>query len=71
MPRLRGGQTAAALVSERDVSYLQQRDRDWSRFYEIAATYRDAFKGVPEDEIEREAAKAHGDYKAEQRAKRA
>lgn len=50
----KSGIPVGAIVSENDLRILEERDRQWARFDEIVAEYREAFKDVPLEEIEAE-----------------
>jgi len=66
----KSGIPVAGIVSARDMELLKQaeaqRERDFAIFDEI----REAFKDVPDEEIEAEIAKALAEVRAEMRAER-
>jgi prevent-host-death family protein len=59
-----------ALVSMLDLEKLEKWDEEWEKGFEILDEIGVAFKGVPPEEIEREAAKALAEVRAEARAER-
>ena len=66
----KSGIPVAALVSLQDLERLARLDEQRDERRQILATLRAPFRGVPTEEIEREAAKAIGEVRAERRAVR-
>jgi len=66
----RSGIPVAALVSPRDLEWLAERDRRLAELRETVEQMRAAFADVPEQEIEREVAKALEEAREEMRAER-
>lgn len=65
----KGGIPVAAIISARDLDRLElfeaQRDRD----FKILEAFAEGFKDIPDEEIEREVAKAIAEVRAENRAR--
>lgn len=66
----RGGIPVAALVSVEDLKRLQWLDRERGEHFKALEVSWEAFKDVPDDEVEREVAKAVAEARAELRAER-
>jgi prevent-host-death family protein len=67
----KAGTPVAALVSADDLRRLQRMDEEDRRAWAVLEAMRAPFRGVPPEEIEREAAKADAEIRAENRARRA
>lgn len=67
----RAGVPVAAIVSIEDLKRLKQLDRDRAERWRVLEAMRAPFRGVPTEELEREAAKAVAEVRAEMRAERA
>lgn len=69
----KGGNAAAALVSADDLARLTRLDREREereRRFAVIDRMREAFRGVPLEEIERETARAVAEVRAEMAAER-
>jgi prevent-host-death family protein len=66
----KGGIPVAAIVSTEDLERLKQLDAEWEQGFEVLDEIGAAFEGVDPEEIEREAAKALAEVRAELRAER-
>ncbi len=66
----KSGIPVMALVSARDLEWLQFLEAQRDKKFEVIDRIREAFKDVPEDEIEREAERAMMQVKAEMQAER-
>lgn len=70
----KSGQPAVAIISAEDYERFQsldERDRGArAELHEAFCRISDAFKDVPDDELERELARAQADVRAEMRAER-
>ena len=66
----KGDIPVAALVSLNDLERLEKWDAEWEEGFEILDEIGAAFAGVSPEEIEREAAKALAEVRAEARAER-
>lgn len=66
----KAGVPVAALVSAEDLKQLARLDEQRAERRRIVDAMREPFRGVPPEEIEREAAKAIADVRAERRAER-
>ena len=66
----RSGIPVAAVISARDFERFQEFERRRDADFAIIDEIRAAFAGVPEEELEREAAKAVAEARAELREKR-
>ena len=66
------GQPVAAIISAEEYQRFKEQERERARFELTDAFTRisDAFRDVPEEELERELAKAREEYRAEKRAER-
>lgn len=63
----KNGASVAALVSSKDNEQLQIVDYNRAAFLQALTDLREGFKGIPEDEIEREVAKALAEVREERR----
>jgi prevent-host-death family protein len=66
----KAGTPVAALVSTEDFRQLARLDAQRAERRRVVAAMREAFRGVPPEEIERETEKAVAEVKAEMRAER-
>jgi prevent-host-death family protein len=66
----RSGIPVAAVVSARDLERLEEYERQRDDAFKIIDTFREAFKDVPAEEIEREAARSVAEARDELRAVR-
>ena len=66
----KGGVPTAALVSLGDLERLVQLDDERAERWRLLESMREPFRGVPPEEIEREAAKAIAEVRAARRAAR-
>jgi len=66
----KAGIPVAALVSTEDLDRLHRYDAERAADFAVIDRLRDAFKDVPDDELEREIAKAVTEARAELRAER-
>jgi prevent-host-death family protein len=66
----RDGKPVAAVVSPADLRRLARLDARRERAFDVIRRMEAAFEGVPYEEIEREAAKALAEVRAEMRAER-
>ncbi|MBX3071173.1 MAG: type II toxin-antitoxin system Phd/YefM family antitoxin [Thermomicrobiales bacterium] len=66
----KSGIPVMAIISTRDLEKLQYFEANRDKDFEVLDRIREAFKDVPEDEIEREALKATMQVKADMRAER-
>jgi prevent-host-death family protein len=66
----KAGIPVAALVSTEDLRQLARLDAQRAERRRVVAAMREAFRGVPPEEIERETDKAVAEVKAEMRAER-
>jgi prevent-host-death family protein len=64
------GIAVAALVSAEDLKRLARLDEQRAERRRVVAAMREPFRGVPPEEIERAAAEAVADVRAEMRAER-
>ena len=65
-----GGKPVAALVSTADLERLRRYDAEREADFAVLDRMREAFKDVPDEELEREIAKALAEVRAEMRAER-
>ena len=54
----KSGIPVAAIISAEDLERLSQLEAEWNRDFAVIDEIREAFRDVPDDELEREAAKA-------------
>lgn len=66
----KNGTPVAALVSPDDLRRLERFEQEREADFAIIDEVREAFKDVPPEELEREAAKAINEVRAEMRAER-
>jgi len=66
----KSGIPVAAIVSLEDLERLERLDRERAARFAIIDEFRKAFAGVPDEELEREAARAVAEARAEMRAER-
>lgn len=70
----KSGIPVAAIISAEDLKRLTQLEAEWNRDFAVIDEIRDAFKEVPDDELEREVARAvvsaRGRIRAESRGAR-
>lgn len=66
----KSGIPVAALVSTADLQLLKRTERERDERFAIIDEMREAFKGVPQEEIEREAEESVAEARAEMRAER-
>ena len=66
----RGGEPVAAVISVADLERFRRLEAQRNRDFAIVQEVREAFKDVPFEEIEREAAKALAEVRAEMREER-
>jgi prevent-host-death family protein len=66
----RSGIPVAAIVSPRDLAALKRMDKQRAELAGVLADMRDAFKDVPQEEIEAETSKAVAEVRAQMRAER-
>jgi len=66
----RSGIPVAAVISARDLQRFHEYERRRDADFAIIDTFREAFKDVPAEEIEREAARSVAEARAELRAER-
>ena len=66
----KSGIPVAALVSAKDLQDLARMDAQDREAWAVLEAMREPFRGVPPEEIEREAAKAIAEVRAERRAAR-
>jgi hypothetical protein len=64
------GKAVAALISPADLARLRRYDAQREADFAVIERMREAFKDVPDDELEREVAKALAEVRAEMRAER-
>jgi prevent-host-death family protein len=64
------GKPVAAVISVADLQFLKRLEEQRERDFAIVDEVREAFKDVPFEEIEREAAKALAEVRAEMRQER-
>jgi prevent-host-death family protein len=64
------GIPVAAIVSAEDLERLDRLDRERAERFKVIDDMRAAFKGVPPEEIEREAERSVAEARAELRAER-
>lgn len=64
------GSPAAALVSANDLERLAKLDRERAERWQLLEAMREPFRGIPPEEIEREAAKAIAEVRAKMRDER-
>lgn len=64
------GTPVAAIISGRDLQRLQQFEAQISRDLQVLEASRNAFKDVPDEELEAEISKAIAEVRAEMRAER-
>lgn len=67
----KSGIPVAALVSADDLRRLERLDQERAERFKVIDEMRDAFKDVPPEEIERAAAEAVAEVRAERRRERA
>ena len=67
----RSGVPLAAIISARDLERFQEFERRRDADFAILDEIRAAFRGVPPEELEREAARALAEARAERRAQQA
>jgi len=67
----RDGVPIGVMVPARDLRGLARLDEQIARDLQVLDDFREGFKGIPEEEIEREAAKALAEVDAERAARRA
>jgi prevent-host-death family protein len=67
----RSGIPVAAIVSSQDLATLDRIDEQRAELAAVLAEMRDAFKDVPQEEIEAETNKAVAEVRAQMRAERA
>lgn len=66
----RDGRPVAALVSARDLDWLERLERERAEQFKVIDRIQAAFADVPGEEIEREIAKALAEVREEMRAER-
>src|SRR4051812_47790912 len=66
----RSGIPVAAIVSPRDLAALDRLDAQRAELADVLAEMREAFKNVPQEEIEAETNKAVAEVRAQMRAER-
>jgi prevent-host-death family protein len=66
----KSGIPVAALVSTDDLERLDRLDRERAERFTVIDELRQAFAGVPDEELEREAERALAEVRAERRAER-
>ena len=66
----KAGIPVAAIVSAEDLKRLQQYDAEREADFAVIDRMREAFKDVPQEELEREVAKAISEVRTERRAER-
>jgi prevent-host-death family protein len=66
----KSGIPVAAIVSLADLARLDRLDRERAERFKVIDEMREAFAGVPEEELEREAERAVAEVRAEMRAER-
>ena len=66
----RDGMAVAAVISAADLERFRRLEKARARDFEVLDQMADAFKDVPFEEIEHEAAKALAEVRAEMRAER-
>jgi prevent-host-death family protein len=66
----RSGIPVAAIISARDLDRFQEYERRREADFAILDKIREAFRGVPPEELEREAVRALAEARAERRAQR-
>jgi prevent-host-death family protein len=66
----RSGIPVAAIVSPRDLAALDRMDQQRAELSGVLAEMREAFKDVPQEEIEAETNKAVAEVRAQMRAER-
>src|SRR3954469_4882424 len=66
----RSGIPVAAIVSPRDLAALDRLDAQRAELADVLAETREAFKNVPQEEIEAETNKAVAEVRAQMRAER-
>ena len=66
----KAGIPVAAIVSAEDLKRLQQYDAERAADFAVIDRMRAAFKDVPQEELEREVAKAIAEVRTERRAER-
>lgn len=64
------GIPSVGIVSLEDIERLERMDKEWAEHFKIIDEMREAFKDVPQEEIEREAARALAEVREEMRAER-
>jgi prevent-host-death family protein len=64
----KAGVPVAALVSAEDLERLRRYDAERAERFQVIDRMRDAFKDVPDEELEREIAKAIAEVRAEMRS---
>ena len=64
------GKPVAAIIAVADLQFLKRLEEQRERDFAIVDEVREAFKDVPFEEIEREAAKALAEVRAEMRQER-
>jgi len=66
----KSGIPVAGIVSARDLERLKRMDEEDRELWSIVDEMREAFKDVPQEEIEREAARSLAEVREEMRAER-
>jgi prevent-host-death family protein len=66
----KGGMPVAAVISAADLERFRRLEEQRKRDFEVVKRMQEAFAGVPFEEIEREAAKALAEVRAEIRQER-
>ena len=66
----RSGIPVAAIVSPQDLAALNRLDEQRAELADVLAEMREAFKDVPQEEIEEETNKAVAEVRAQMRAER-
>ncbi|MGH2559168.1 MAG: type II toxin-antitoxin system prevent-host-death family antitoxin [Thermomicrobiales bacterium] len=64
------GAPVAAIISTEDLDRLARLDREQQEAWDVLEAMREPFRGVPTDEIEREAERAFAAVRAENRRRR-
>ena len=66
----KSGVPVAAIVPAKELRRLERLDAEDQKAWEVVLSMREAFRGVPPEEIEREAERAWAEVRAEMRAER-
>ena len=66
----KAGIPVAALVSPEDLERLRRYDAERAERFSVIDRMREAFKDVPDEELEREIARAHAAARTQRRAER-